>query len=32
VNDPMREERLAWLEVPDKIGDKPYKLGNPDAK
>jgi para-nitrobenzyl esterase len=23
VNDPMREERLAWLEIPDKIGVRP---------
>ena len=27
VNDPNREERLAWLEMPNKLGDKPYKLG-----
>jgi para-nitrobenzyl esterase len=27
VNDPNREERLAWLEIPDKIGIKPYDQG-----
>lgn len=27
VNDPMRDERLAWLEIPDQIGVKPYLQG-----
>jgi len=27
INDPNREERLAWLEIPDKIGIKPYDQG-----
>jgi para-nitrobenzyl esterase len=27
VNDPMRDERLAWLKVPDKIGAKPHFQG-----
>jgi para-nitrobenzyl esterase len=31
INDPNREERLAWLEIPDKIGIKPYDQGGSDA-
>ena len=27
VDDPMREERLAWLKIPDKIGAKPHLQG-----
>ena len=31
VNDPMREERLAWLKIPDMIGAKPHlQGGGPD--
>ena len=27
VNDPMRDERLAWVKIPDKIGAKPHLQG-----
>jgi para-nitrobenzyl esterase len=27
VDDPMREERLAWLKIPEKIGPKPHHQG-----
>jgi para-nitrobenzyl esterase len=30
VNDPNREERLAWLQIPDKIGIKPYDQSGSD--
>jgi len=32
VYDPMREERLAWLKIPDKIGPKPHLQGDPNYK